>query len=499
MLPLRLLAGLSALVALLATGPRPALAFCGFFVAGSKEQLYNNASHVALLRRGTHTVLSMSNNYKGPPEDFALVVPVPVVLKKQQVKTLKPQIFERIDALTAPRLVEYWEQDPCNPYIGHFGMKRGRAMPKADLDGMGDGGSAARYGVKIEAQFVVGEYEILILSAQDSAGLETWLRLQKYNIPQGASAALAPYIAEQQKFFVAKVDIKKVRRDSHGLVVLSPLQFSYEAKELRLPVRLGLLNAEHQQDLIVYILHKEKRFEAANYPNVFIPTNLEVVEGVREHFGAFYAELFDETLRRQNNRAVVTEYAWDSGSCDPCPTPPLEPSELHTLGAGREASEESWVVTRLHTRYDKQTLNEDLVFRAARPALGGRAEREDFGGPVKATVRSDETNSFQGRYILRNYWTGGVKCRGGQRGVWGGPPGRRGGHGPKTSPAQDLANAARGQVQLAQVVKSKVPALGLPGLTRSGAPLPATPTPTPNPTSNPTPNPAPAAKPPGAK
>jgi hypothetical protein len=495
MLPLRFLAGLSVLATLLTAGPTTALAFCGFFVAGSKEQLSNNASHVALLRRGTHTVLSMSNNYKGPPEDFALVVPVPVVLKKQQVKTLKPQIFERIDALTAPRLVEYWEQDPCNPYTNVSRASPKAAMKKADGDDFGGAESAARHGVKIEAQFVVGEYEILILTAQDSSGLETWLRLQKYNIPQGASAALAPYIAEQQKFFVAKVDIKKVHRDSHGLVVLSPLQFSYESKDLRLPVRLGLLNAPSgqdaaaKQDLIVYILHKEKRFEAANYPNVFIPTNLEVVEGVREHYGAFYAELFDETLRRQNNRAVVTEYSWDSASCDPCPTPPLEPSEIHTLGASREASEESWVVTRLHTRYDKQTLNEDLVFRAARPALGGRAEREDFGGPVKASVRSDETNNFQGRYILRNYWTAAPKCRGGQHGVWGGPPGRRGSHGPKTSPAQDLANAARGQVQLAQVVKSKVPPLGLPGLTRTGAPLP-TPPPTDAPKSPP---PAPKA------
>ena len=42
----------------------------------------------------------------------------------------------------------------------------------------------------------------------------------------------------------AKVDIKKVKRDEHGVVVLSPLRFSYDAGELRLPVRLGLLNAE---------------------------------------------------------------------------------------------------------------------------------------------------------------------------------------------------------------------------------------------------------------
>ena len=88
------------------------------------------------------------------------------------------------------------------------------------------------------------------------------------------------------KFFVAKVDIKKVKRDSHGLVVLSPLRFSFDAAELRLPVRLGLLNAEGKQDLIVYVLHPDKRFEVANYPNVFIPTNIEVADSVRKSFGS---------------------------------------------------------------------------------------------------------------------------------------------------------------------------------------------------------------------
>ena len=35
----------------------------------------------------------------------------------------------------------------------------------------------------IEAQYTVGEYDILILSAQQSSGLETWLRENGYRIP----------------------------------------------------------------------------------------------------------------------------------------------------------------------------------------------------------------------------------------------------------------------------------------------------------------------------
>src|SRR5262245_4207072 len=209
-----------------------ARAFCGFFVSGADANLYNNASQVVLMRHGHHTAMTMSNNYKGPPEDFAMVVPVPVVLKKEQVKTLRPEVFKAVDSLSAPRLVEYWEQDPCYvppppvtyaPSSGRYAMESQRS---------GGGSKPADYGVKIEARFQEGEYQILILSAKDSQGLDAWLRLEKYKIPEGAAGALAPYVREQMKFFVAKVDIQKVKRDANGTVVLSPLRFSFDSPDL---------------------------------------------------------------------------------------------------------------------------------------------------------------------------------------------------------------------------------------------------------------------------
>src|SRR3954464_15502573 len=93
--------------------PKDALAFCGFYVSAADQTLFNNATQVVLMRDGLRTVLSMQNNYQGPPEDFAMVVPVPVILQKENVKTLSKDIFDKIDKLAAPRLVEYWEQDPC--------------------------------------------------------------------------------------------------------------------------------------------------------------------------------------------------------------------------------------------------------------------------------------------------------------------------------------------------------------------------------------------------
>jgi hypothetical protein len=63
----------SAVVALVVAAlgtPCGAQAFCGFFVAGSNARLTNSASQVVLMRKGNRTVMTMSNNYQGPPDSF---------------------------------------------------------------------------------------------------------------------------------------------------------------------------------------------------------------------------------------------------------------------------------------------------------------------------------------------------------------------------------------------------------------------------------------------
>jgi len=298
------------------TPPR-ASAFCGFYVAGTETALHNHATTVVLMREGTRTVLSMRNDYAGPPEDFAMVVPVPVVLRREDVRTLDAAIFDRVERLTGPRLVEYWEEDPCAPAdtigLGSIGTI-GHGAGYGSGSGYGAGGGSF---VRIEAQFAVGEYDIVVLGTNDSSALDTWLRDHQYRIPEGAGEALRPYVEAGMKFFVARVDVQRVRFEN-GRALLSPLRVHYDTPELSLPVRLGLLNSSGHQDLVAIVLARNQRFEMANYPNVFIPTNLDVTDDVRRDFGGFYQALLDRTMER-NPRAVVTEYAWQTSSCDPCP------------------------------------------------------------------------------------------------------------------------------------------------------------------------------------
>ena len=399
--------------------PVGARAFCGFYVSGADASLYSNATMVVMMREGTRTVLSMQNNYQGPPEDFAMVVPVPVVLQEDNVKTLPKEIFQRVDQLAAPRLVEYWEQDPCRPQVMYDRMA---AMPAgAAVEEQAEDEGGADLGVTVEAEFAVGEYDIQILSANDSAGLDTWLRREDYNIPEGTGRVLRPYVEQGTKFFVAKVDTERVQF-VNGQAVLSPLRVHYDTPEFWLPVRLGLLNSAGKQDLIVHILSRGTRYEVANYENATIPTNIRMTNAVRDEFGAVYDALFERTISA-NPRTVVTEYSWDASTCDPCPTEPLTPPELTLLGSDviPNSPTHGFVLTRLHYRYTEDDLGEDLVFRAATPIVGGRGT-PDQEGMLEQGVQPGSINNFQGRYAILHEWEGPIECDEPMRGQWGGPP-----------------------------------------------------------------------------
>ena len=63
----------------------PLRAFCGFYVAKADTKLFNQASQVVLVRDGDRTVLTMANDFKGEPKEFAVVIPVPTFLTREQI------------------------------------------------------------------------------------------------------------------------------------------------------------------------------------------------------------------------------------------------------------------------------------------------------------------------------------------------------------------------------------------------------------------------------
>src|SRR5262250_839802 len=146
------------------------LAFCGFYVAKADTKLFNQASQVVLVRSDDKTVLTMANDFRGDLKEFAIVVPVPTVLQREQIHVGDRAILQHLDAYSAPRLVEYFDPDPCAIEANKL-LRREARMPAAPMMAARQK-AADSLGVIIEAQYTVGEYDILILSAKESTGLE---------------------------------------------------------------------------------------------------------------------------------------------------------------------------------------------------------------------------------------------------------------------------------------------------------------------------------------
>ncbi len=394
------MATLAALTLLLTA--RSAFAFCGFYVAKADAQIYNHASQVVIARDGDREILTISNDFKGPLTEFAEVVPVPTVLQRDQVHIGERKLVERIDAYSAPRLVEYFDPDPCQRRM--YAPMAAMALSGA-VATKGDSGRrelAKSLGVKIEAEYTVGEYDIVILSALQSNGLEQYLKLEGYKIPDKAAAALEPYIKQEMKFFVAKVNLKEQAKT--GFTYLRPIQIAFESPKFMLPIRLGMANSEGTQDLTIYTLTRKGRVESTNYRTVELPSGMDVPVYVKDEFKDFYKAVFDRAYDKEERKAVFTEYTWNGASCDPCADPPLSPEELRGLGVFWQDEQpqpapyfggprsgfrggSAPLVTRLHVRYDAADFPEDLVFQET----GNRA-------------------SYQARYVLRHAWKGGEDC-----------------------------------------------------------------------------------------
>ena len=172
--------------------------FCGFYVSKADGTIKNKTSQVILVRDGNRNVITLYNDFQGETKDFAMVVPVPVVLKKADIRVLDQAIFQRLNEYSSPRLVEYYDQDPCYKYERKL-MAMDKSSSLNEIVVMGYESQKKVPGVKVEAKYLVGEYDILILSVKESGGLKEWLTNNGYKIPKNAEEVLEPYIKSNLK------------------------------------------------------------------------------------------------------------------------------------------------------------------------------------------------------------------------------------------------------------------------------------------------------------
>lgn len=382
-----------------------AMAFCGFYVSKAGSSLWNNKSEVILVRNGEKTTITMNSDFKGDVKDFAMVVPVPTLIKREDIKIVQSSLFQKLDDYSAPRLAAYYDTNPCMPVI----MEDFSSMLLETTSSMVDSKKAIRaskkLGVKIEAQYDVEEYTILILSAKESNGLKIWLNTNGYKIPEKAEQVLEPYIKSNMKFFVVKVNLEKVPGYRLGeSIELRPIQISFTSHKFMLPLRLGMANSNGEQDMLVYAFSPAGRIETINYQTRKIPGNKEIPLFIQHHFDAFYSSLFEKEHRLQFKNSVFLEYAWDVTpnfgiKCDPCVGDPPMTNELLLAGVnwlqGRNnpnQSSQGVFFTRLHVRYALDYFPQDLLFQ-----------------------ETSNRENFQARYVIHHPATGDLSCAEGQQ------------------------------------------------------------------------------------
>ena len=327
--------------------------FCGTYVGGAGSSLYNGASQIAVVRQGTQTTLTMANDVFGSGDlgEFALVVPVPEVLGPDDVSTVDAGVFDVLDGYSAPRLVSYTCDDF---YWGDEGLNSAE-------DGGPPSTEPGADGVTVESAFVVGSYEIVVLSAEESSGLLTWLEANGYNgLDDSAEALLDEYISGGQYFFAAKVFLDAVPEDA---AYLEPLQVSYSAEAFSLPIRLGTLNAppEAAQDLYIYALtdSADGSVGISNYPKATIEDECMWREGDWPSFGSFWTTQVNNAREEAGGAVWIQEYTWNTGLCDPCSGDPPNSEQVQLLGFEGESWDTHF--TRLHVQYTPAAADQEIM------------------------------------------------------------------------------------------------------------------------------------------
>ncbi|MEI9939350.1 MAG: DUF2330 domain-containing protein [Pseudomonadota bacterium] len=512
---------LGALILLLAAPP--ARAFPGFLASKTKTEIKVNSTQIVLMKKGNATAVTVMSDYEGPLEPFAMVLVVPADVTADHVTTLKREYVDRVDSISAPRFHEYWEQDPCDP--GPVEQEWQRNM-KADSSSAFLGGGdmpqstqkvAKELSLDVQAKQKEGEYSFSLLGKDESVA--AWLKNKGYTSPPGAEQAVQPYLQAGMRLVVAQVDTNRIELVGGDRAQLSPIRFWTEQPYTSIPDRVGLINAGGKQELIVYVLDPEQRYESKNYKNLFPPTNVEVDFSVKERIGEFYAALQD-IIAEKNPGTFLNEYAWPSDGCgQPCATEPLAIAELLSLGgdvfelsvpkeerqpkppeptkeeaaAFKEATKDlkpkerkakqkqdkedrktvaarkallarhKYVVSRVHYRYDDKSLPNDPQFGPATGAVeGGVAQPKGQKAEASLDVVPASQNKFQVRYNNFHPWVPVIQCPNPERYRWGKAPrdyrGLR-----KTWIAEDLTRKSRTQIKPAAVLKTPIPSLGLTG------------------------------------
>jgi hypothetical protein len=124
--------------------------------------MFNHSTNMIVARENSTTTITMTADYRGDPKEFAVVIAVPTVLTREQIKTADAKLIDWLDKIGAPRLTEAYDPDPCPSLSAAPTKMFGGSMTRSSA-GAGVKGpvpQSAPLGVTVEAQYAVGAVDL---------------------------------------------------------------------------------------------------------------------------------------------------------------------------------------------------------------------------------------------------------------------------------------------------------------------------------------------------
>jgi hypothetical protein len=475
---------LGALLALAITAQSAASrAFPGIVLGKDGGHRAVRSTSVVLMQHGGYSVVTLMAELEAPLRPFALLVPVPGDVTPGRLRTVHRSTLARVEALTAPRLHAFYEQDPCDDApVEQAWDEHIKARGRGFLTPEGVPPTDRRYAVSNAISRPVdpvfkdkeSEFSYAILDARTTERLTAELRRRGYEADPGTLERLRPTLDAGERLLLAEVSLSHVELAPGDRIRLGGIRYwSHQPLE---SLRASLGSADASEELFVYVFDRSSRYAVRDAPNLVVPTNVVVEPHAGEQLSGVYTGLLAAALERSPG-AFALEYAWPTSGCgEPCSDVPLGVDELMTLGGDvleertataaerapepgpeperettrfeqqlaelmpkerpakirehvadrRElarrtalAARQTYVLTRLHQSRTGTKLPQDIALVSAPPLAGGTGIPEGRAGTLRTGSAPAAANKLQMRFVALYPWSRAVACGSPRRGAWG--------------------------------------------------------------------------------
>ncbi len=323
-------------------------------IPDAQRPSHNTTRIVLAWDNAGHAVLTVDLGAPRQADGQALLLPIPGEIETREIEAGDLAVLERLDAITAPRLTEISETDPC--------ARPPRTVPLPPL--------GKETPLVHQTTNISGGYDVRILAPARSEDIEKLLSDSHYYLSPAVRTILASYLKQKMQFILVRIAEKPT--GTRPPTRIQPLKISYKTQNFMLPIRLG--DTQDLNDILLFTLTRHGRVEPANYITTKLKIDVELPLFVRHDFPGFYQAMFDRANRGDAPHSVLLEYAGGGEDCPSCPVPSLNASDLRGLGAiwgtpdGR--STPNVYITRLHARFDPAYFPEDLILNETRDREG---------------------------------------------------------------------------------------------------------------------------------